>query len=211
MQTITIFLLSYFLGSIPFAYIFGKILRGIDIRRYGSGNVGATNAFRVLGKPIGLLVLFLDVTKGLFTIILANKFYRTGFLPWETVLVISGILCVIGHSLTIFLRFKGGKGIATSIGVLWGLSLYLPHLGMILIILILIWILIFTLTRIVSVASIISALFLPLLCVIYKQPTFVIFTCLFLSTFVLYRHKSNLKRILKGEEKPLDFGKRKQL
>src|SRR3989338_6731967 len=104
--------ISYFIGSLPTAYIFGRVLKGIDIRKFGSGNVGATNALRVLGKPAGIAVLVLDIFKGVVAVLFLGNIIATRItgIPDVTLRVLLGFSCISGHNWTIFLRFKGGKG-----------------------------------------------------------------------------------------------------
>jgi glycerol-3-phosphate acyltransferase PlsY len=201
---ITGIIVSYLLGSIPTAYIFGRLLKGIDIRRHGSGNVGATNAIRVLGKGPGIVVLLLDALKGFVSVVLVGGVVAgKAPLPAEITRIILGMVCIFGHNWTVFLNFKGGKGMATSLGVLIGLSLQINGLRIVLGLAIVIWLLVFLIFRIVSLASMISALALPILCIFLKSSHPLIFTSCILSFFVLLRHKSNLKRLLQGKEKPL--------
>jgi len=199
---------SYLIGSIPTAFIFGKLLKRIDIRKFGSGNIGATNALRVLGKKVGISVLALDILKGIIPIFLVQIAGLPINISWDLFRILIGISCICGHNWTIFLNFKGGKGIATTLGVLIGLAWKTPGLGGILLLLVLIWILIFLLSRIVSLASIISALFFPLLVVVFKQSPAIIFASIILALFVLIRHKSNISRLLHGQETRLNFSKK---
>lgn len=195
-------LLSYLAGSIPTAYLLGKLSKGIDIRQHGSGNVGATNAFRVLGAPIGITVLILDVFKGVACVIfIADLSLRQGVAIDSLLLrAILGAVSVLGHSLTIFLKFKGGKGMATTLGVMIGLSIKAPAIGIILMIEILIWLAVFLMSRIVSLSSIVSAVFFPILFMIFKQPMPLVLIGLILSIFVIFRHKSNIYRLLRNQE-----------
>lgn len=195
-------LLSYLAGSIPTAYLLGKLSKGIDIRQHGSGNVGATNAFRVLGAPIGITVLILDVFKGVACVIfIADLSLRQGVSIDSLLLrAILGAVSVLGHSLTIFLKFKGGKGMATTLGVMIGLSIKAPAIGIILMIEILIWLAVFLMSRIVSLSSIVSAVFFPILFMIFKQPMPLVLIGLILSIFVIFRHKSNIYRLLRNQE-----------
>ncbi len=206
--TITGIIISYLIGSIPTAFIFGKLLKGIDIRNFGSGNVGATNALRVLGKRAGVLVLFLDIVKGIIPLFIAQKMLsRTGLSP-EILLILMGVSCICGHNWTIFLNFKGGKGIATTLGVLIGLAWNTPGLGLIILELILIWILVFLLFRIVSLSSVLSALFLPFFTIVFRQSLTIIISSAILTVFILIRHKHNIARLLQGKEPCLNFGKK---
>jgi glycerol-3-phosphate acyltransferase PlsY len=195
-------LISYLIGSIPTAYIFGRVLRGIDIRKFGSGNIGATNALRVLGKKVGITVLILDLLKGFIPVVLlADILYsKTALLSEETLRIILGICCICGHNWTIFLKFKGGKGVATTLGVLLGLSIKIIGLRFILFLMISTWVLVFIISRIVSMASIISALAFPVYTFIFKQSNTLKISSLLLSAFVIIRHKANLKRLIQGKE-----------
>jgi len=186
---------SYLIGSLPTAYLLGRLLKGIDIRKFGSGNVGATNALRILGKPAGITVLALDVFKGFAAVV---------FLTDQEILrIVLGFACICGHNWSIFLGFKGGKGVAATLGVLLGLAITLPGLKVIFGLIILTWILLFLITRIVSVASVITAILLPIYMALFKQSGVLIFSCVILSIFIILRHKSNLKRIFRNEEKRL--------
>jgi len=200
---------SYLLGSIPTAYIFGRVLKGIDIRQHGSGNVGATNALRVLGKKAGITVLLLDILKGFIAVFFLSGLIAPHFLavPKEMLGVIFGVICICGHNWTIFLQFKGGKGMATTLGVLIGLAVNIPGLKIVLGLSILAWILAFIFSRIVSLASVISAIALPVFMIVFKQSGFLIAVSILLSVFVIIRHKANIKRILEGKEAKIFFKK----
>ncbi|MFA6358194.1 MAG: glycerol-3-phosphate 1-O-acyltransferase PlsY [Candidatus Omnitrophota bacterium] len=208
--TIGALLASYLLGSIPTAYLFGKILKGIDIRKVGSGNVGATNALRALGKIPGIIVLILDIFKGFVAVIFLGSYFANKPVLFQeyNLIVLMGLCCICGHNWTIFLQFKGGKGIATSFGVLLALSLKIAGLGGIIGLLVLAWFIVFIISRMVSLASITSAIALPVLCFLFKQPVPVLLLSLLLSIFVLIRHKSNLFRIFKNQEPRLYFNKK---
>lgn len=197
--------ISYFIGSIPTAYIFGRVLKGIDIRKFGSGNVGATNALRVLGKGAGITVLTLDVFKGFVAVVFLGEIItsKLHYFFGETLLVILGISCISGHVWTIFMGFKGGKGIATTLGVLLGLAVKVSGLKAVLGSAILIWIAVFITTRIVSLSSVAAAVALPVLTVLFRQSGVLIFLSFSLCVLAIFRHKSNLKRILRGEEKKI--------
>ena len=200
-------LASYLLGSLPTAYLFGKVLKGIDIRKVGSGNVGATNALRALGKGPGIIVLVLDILKGFVVVVLLGNYLadKPIFLQVQNLRIVMGLCCIIGHIWTVFLQFKGGKGIATSFGVLLGLALKINGLNLVIGILILTWLIVFFVSRIVSQASIIAALSLPILCLLFRQPILLIVVTLLLCVFVIIRHKTNLVRICKGQEPRLYF------
>lgn len=195
-------LISYLLGSIPMAYIFGRILKGIDIRNFGSGNVGATNALRVLGKGPGIAVLVLDILKGFVAVVfLADVLtLKTQLISEETFRIILGLSCILGHNWTIFLKFKGGKGVATTFGVLLGLATKIGALRVTFSFAVLTWLAIFFIFRIVSLASVLTGIALPIYTIIFKQSNILIFTSILISIFIVLRHKSNLKRVFQGKE-----------
>jgi len=206
--TATVIIISYLVGSIPTAYIFGRVIKGVDIRKFGSGNVGATNAMRLLGKKIGVTVLLLDILKGFLAVfILGNLFKNRGLLPRDAFLIMLGVAVICGHNWTVFLSFKGGKGIATTFGVLIAFACNIPGLNIILGLTILTWLVSFLISRIVSASSVIAAISLPIYMAVFKQPRLMLYATMLLSAFVILRHKANLVRLFKGEEKRLTFGK----
>lgn len=202
-------LVSYIIGSIPTAYIFGRLLKGVDIRNFGSGNVGATNALRVLGKGAGIIVLCLDILKGFIVVVFLADFLvsKNTLISHQVLRIILGISSICGHNWTIFLGFKGGKGIATTFGVLLGLSFKIAGLKLIIILLILTWVSLFLIVRIVSIASVITGLALPLYMLVLKQSNPLILLSVLLCIFVILRHKSNLQRFFQGKEPRLTFKK----
>ena len=203
---------SYLLGSIPTAYIFGRALKGIDIRKHGSGNIGATNALRVLGKGAGITVLILDMLKGFAAVVLLGMLVnaKQSLIPAETIYILLGITCVCGHNWTIFLRFKGGKGVATTLGVLLGLSVELPGFIIIFGLSILTWLIMFLIVRIVSIASVVTGISLPIFMFLFKQSTVVVSLGILLCLLIVVRHRPNLSRFFRGEEKRLSFRKKPQ-
>ncbi len=200
LRIITGIIVSYLVGSIPTAYIFGRVLKGIDIRKFGSGNMGATNAFRVLGKGAGITVLLLDTLKGFVTVAFLAP-------AGDLLAIVFALACVAGHIWTVFLRFKGGKGMATTLGVLVGLTLKIPGLKIILCIAVLLWLVTFIISRIVSLSSIVSAIALPILTIIFRQSGALISLSIILSALVILRHKPNIERLLQGKEPRLNLGK----
>jgi len=198
-------LISYLIGSIPTAYIFGRLFKGVDIRNFGSGNVGATNTYRVLGRAPAVIVLSLDALKGFASVIFIGDMLapRINAVSIETLRIILGLSCICGHNWTLFLRFKGGKGVATTLGVLAGLSLKISGLKFILGLTILSWFAVFSIFRIVSLASCCVAVCFPLYVFLFRQSSALKITSVILACFILLRHKSNLKKILQGKEKKL--------
>jgi glycerol-3-phosphate acyltransferase PlsY len=201
---ICVAMLSYLLGSIPSGFIAGK-LAGIDIRKQGSGNIGATNVLRVLGKGYGYAVFLADFSKGLTAIliapILAKRFGVPD--PSEIFKIVAAVFVVLGNAFPVWLRFRGGKGVATSAGMLFGL---VPAAAVTVIVL---WIVIFYTTRYVSLASIIATAALPfaVLGVAYLSGVnrpLVLYAIIGLSTIVILRHRSNFVRLLRGTEQRFD-------
>lgn len=189
---------GYLLGSIPNGYVLGR-LRGVDLRKAGSGNIGATNAFRVLGKKWGMLVFVLDFCKGLAAVLFAEIVgSRSPALSPELVGILGGVSAILGHNFPVWLGFKGGKGIATSGGVLVGL---LPFVTAILVPL---WILVFLFTRYVSVASITVAIALPILTALNAFNdthgwTLLVFS-IAVGALAVWRHRGNIARLRAGTE-----------
>lgn len=190
-------IISYLLGSIPSAYIISNLFLRIDIRKYGSGNVGATNVFRVLGKLPGILVLIFDVTKGMLTVSLLADFIG---LPEDVYRALFGLFAVIGHIWTVFLKFKGGKGVATSLGVLFGLAIKIAGLRIVLALALGSWLVIFVISGFVSLASVLTALCVPIYMLILNQTIEIVLLGIILCIIIVYKHISNIKRLLKGEE-----------
>ncbi|MBC8384012.1 MAG: glycerol-3-phosphate 1-O-acyltransferase PlsY [Candidatus Cloacimonetes bacterium] len=197
-------LFSYILGSIPTGYIFGKLIKGIDIREHGSGNVGATNALRVLGTKIGIITLILDVLKGYFAMFIASRIITD---PTNLHLIIIGFAVIIGHIFTIFLKFKGGKGVATSAGVF----IFLTPIPVIFALIV--FILTVSLSRFISLGSILASLTLFVTELImnfrnqFSDKEKLILVAIVMS-FIIIRHISNIKRIFAGNENKLTFGKK---
>ncbi len=203
-----ILILSYFVGSIPTAIIASRILIKDDIRKYGSHNAGATNVFRVLGWKPALVVLLIDMGKGaLATLGIAKLRIEPLIFHPTWIQLLAGASAIVGHVWTVFAGFKGGKGVGTAFGVCLGL-LPFPTLfafGT--------WLLLMVLTRIVSLSSIVSAGVFPVLVWIQKFvlhqeiPEFLFWMSVCLAVFIVFTHRSNLKRLFRGEEKPLKFKK----
>ncbi len=189
--------LSYFVGSVPFGYMAGK-LRGVDIRSQGSGNIGATNTLRLLGVPAGLAVLVLDVGKG----VLAAHLGLVVGGPWLGVL--AGFLAVVGHNWSVFLGFKGGKGVATSFGLALRL-MPVPSLAALLAFAIVVG-----LTRLVSLGSMVGAGVILVAVLGTSQPLPYILVAVLAVAFVFIRHRDNIARLRTGTENRLNLGQGKK-
>jgi len=158
-----------------------------------------------LGKPAGIAVLVLDILKGFVVVFFLGNIIaaRITGISDITTRVLLGLSCICGHNWTIFLRFKGGKGMATTLGVLLGLAVKAAGIKVVFALVILTWLVVFMSTRIVSLASILSGIALPVYMFLFKQPRILIYTSTLLCIFIILRHKSNLKKLLRGEEKRL--------
>lgn len=207
LNTVLSLVVCYLIGSLPTAYLMGRFCKGIDIRQHGSGNVGATNAIRVLGKIPGSIVLLVDVLKGAVAVTIVGDFFGLQDV-WSRVLL--AVAVVVGHNWTIFLNFKGGKGIATSLGVLIGLTIKISVLRPILLISVLIWLVTFFLSGFVSLASMVSAVLLPCLMLKFNQPLEMVVLGIIFCVFVVLRHRSNIKKLLSGKESRVHFPFRKK-
>ncbi len=197
------FILAYILGSIPTSYLMGKFIKKIDIRDFGSGNVGATNALRVLGTKIGIITLIIDIGKGILAVFMGKIIVAE---PSNIVLIAFGLFAILGHIFTIFLKFKGGKGVATSAGVFIALSPLAVGIALIVFVLT-VWI-----SKYVSLGSILAALVLFLvelyLNITHSFENIELLIFIFvIAAFIIIRHKSNIKRILAGNENKLSFKK----
>ena len=180
-------LIGYLIGSCPFGYWAG-LLKGIDLRKEGSGNTGGTNAVRVLGPRIGIPVIVLDVLKGTAAVLIASSFGGTG------AEVLAAVAAVLGHTFPIFLRFRGGKAVATGAGAMFGLA---PEIALGVTIL---WLVVALLTRYVSVASMVAALAFVVSAILTGQPWPVVAFTVFGTCIVFWRHRTNIARLRAGTE-----------
>ncbi len=187
-------IISYLLGSLPNG-LYVANLKGIDIRNEGSKNTGATNVFRVMGAKFGILVLILDALKGFIPLFIAEKLGVTG-----NSLVLIGIIAVIGHTFSPFLNFKGGKGVATSLGIF----LYLAPIPML--ITLLMFFVVVGITKYVSLGSVLASVMLPLLILIMPvneklgNKVIVFIISALLGSYIIYKHRANIQRLKNGTE-----------
>lgn len=192
--SIVIFVISYFLGSIPFGLLTGKLFQNVDIRKFGSNNIGVTNVVRVMGKKWGAFVLILDALKGILPVLIARFYFG---LYGDLIPVMAGVIAVLGHIFPVWLKFKGGKGVATTIGVLFALDWRLA------LVLLIVWGIVFKLSRISALAGLLSIMTATLLSTFISS--FEVMTmCAVLCILIIAKHKGNITRMMKGEENKFD-------
>ena len=182
------FVIVYLVAAIPFGLIIANF-KGVDLRSKGSKNIGATNVLRTMGKKYGIIVFFLDGIKGGIPTAIAMTIFENS---WIHILI--GSIAIIGHSLSVFVQFKGGKGAATGIGVIFALS------PMICGIIVTLAFLLIYFTRIVSLTTIICSLLTPLLFYAFDYPAAYWIVLFFIGGFIIFRHRSNIERLLQGKE-----------
>jgi len=190
-------LVAYVLGSIPNGLVFGKLLWHTDLREYGSHNIGATNAWRTLGKGPGFLIFLLDFLKGALSVLVGSWLVGT-----PLALVLGAIFAIVGHSCSLFLKFKGGKGVATGLGVC---VVMMPWVSLIVF---LVWLGIVAVTRYVSLGSCVAAALVPVLAWALGLPTAYIAFGVLAAAFIIIRHRANIVRLLHGNENKIRAGHR---
>ena len=197
--TIIWIIIGYLIVSISWALIIGKVFFNKDIRNYGSGNLGGTNAGRVLGKPIGMLVIILDALKALILMIVANYLYPNA-IPF------AGLAVSVGHCFPLFAQFRGGKGVACAFGYLLGLGLFVTHdVVFIFVYPLLIFILVLGLSRMVSLSSMSAMLGATVIAYLTFEDKLIATMVLILTCLVIFRHIPNILRIIKGKENRVSF------
>lgn len=199
MEANYLFLISivYFFGSIPFAYILPKIFGLGDIRKLGSGNVGATNVLRAGNKLLAIIVLAFDIIKGFAPLFILKNYYHNELS--EIIILFIGSAAILGHIFPIWLKFKGGKGVATYIGFLFAINYIFG------IIFIIIWLLIAFLKKYSSLASIISLVLLPLFAMLFSYEKYTIYLLILISLIIISRHYSNIYRLINQTETKIKF------
>ena len=189
--------ISYLFGSIPFAYILTLILGYGDIRKIGSGNVGATNVLRTGKKSLAIIVLIFDIIKGYLPIVIFLHYYQSSYA--SSYLILIGSISIMGHIFPIWLKFKGGKGVSTYIGFILGID-YL--LGVIFVIS---WLVIAVVKKYSSLASITSLIIPPLYAIVFSYDKNILYILIFISFLIIVKHISNIKRLLNGSENKIKF------
>ena len=206
MSTIILIIVAYILGSVPNALWIGKVFKGIDIREHGSKNTGSTNAARVLGAKLGILTLILDISKGAIPVVL-SFFMKADLLENMTGIsgldpIMVGIFAIIGHSFSLFMKFKGGKAVATTVGV------FTVLVSKALLLAAVVFFVIFAVTRYVSVSSITAAISLPIfIFFLYCDVPYTIFGGI-IAILIIVKHKSNIQRLLNGTESKFTINKK---
>lgn len=183
-------LVSYLFGALPIGLMVGRMVKGIDVRDYGSGNIGASNVWRTMGPLWGIAVFLFDFCKGYFPTLLAGRIHDIG--PWLP--VAAGLAAIMGHNFSPFLKFKGGKGVATSLGVVYGLSPISAAIGFA------VWGLCLLVTRYISVSSMISAIVTSAVLITLNHDLPHVLFALLVSFFVIIKHRSNMARLKAGTE-----------
>ncbi len=192
-EIISVILGAYLIGSIPTGYIIVKLATGQDIRTIGSGSTGATNVKRVMGKKWFFITLLLDAFKGALPVVLAyflcSNFTDIGLLP-----VLAAVAVILGHSKSVFLKFTGGKSVASGVGTILALNIWVG------LIIAAIWGVITYTSKYVSLGSIIALAISPVLMYLFKQPVAYIVYCAVGALYIIWLHRSNIQRLIKGEE-----------
>ena len=188
MRMLLAIIISYLIGSIPFGYLVARIWKDVDIRKLGSGNIGTTNVWRNLGPVAGILALTGDTCKGALAVILARQ------LGNDTTVLLASVAVLAGHSYPVYLKFKGGKMVATGLGVLLATTPIVALVGIV------IWLMFVGVSRYVSLGSIAAALSVPITMLALKEPWQVIVFGVIASGLAIYKHSSNIKRLLNGTE-----------
>lgn len=193
-HSLVLVLLAYLFGSLPIGLLVGRMVKGIDVRDYGSGNIGASNVWRIMGPLWGTAVFLFDFCKGYFPTVLTTRLaeHNSGITPWLPVVV--GLAAILGHNFSPFLRFKGGKGVATSLGVVFGLSPTAAAVGFA------VWGLCLLVTRYISVSSMIAAVVTSGVLIFFHHDLPHILFAILVALFVVLKHRPNIARLQAGTE-----------
>lgn len=205
MAFIAAIILSYFIGSFPTSFILTKALTGVDIRQVGSGNAGATNVLRTVGKLPAIITLIIDILKGTFVVVVVAKVFHpyAASIDYDLFRVVLGLVVICGHIWSVFLKFRGGKGVATTLGVIGGLapvSMLIPGL--------VVWLIVFIPSRYVSLASLVMGAAFPISALVAGESRYVVAFAITLFIINTYKHRSNIERLLKGAENRTTFSKK---
>lgn len=199
-EIIAIMIISYLLGSVPFALVIGKLFYKTDIRNFGSGNLGGGNSGRVLGKKAGVAVMTLDILKVSLAIFIASRLEHP-----EVTTIVAGLSAAIGHCYPVFARFKGGKAVATMYGFLFGMALFGGYNLWIFLLPLAFYLVILYIWKIVSLASICSAVFITVYIYITSDSLPMFGALLVFTVLIIVRHRTNIAKIIKGEENKISW------
>ena len=201
MTALLVLVAAYLIGGIPFGYLLVKLKRGEDVRSMGSGNIGATNVLRTTGRVLGFATLLLDIAKGAAAVWLADRFLN-GSIQWMS---LAALAVMAGHAYPVFLKFKGGKAVASFVGAF----LYLTPLP--LAAMLVVFVITVAVTRYISLGSVLAAGFFPIaVFLIEHPPAIVVLAAAIAGIFIVVRHRSNLERIRAGNENVFSLGARKR-
>lgn len=189
-----IYILSYLSGSIPFGVLISKHIGNINIKEVGSGNIGATNVARAMGRKWAIITFLMDGLKGLIPVMFAKIIFADGY---QTGIV--ALLCVVGHIFPVWLSFKGGKGVSTTILILFGLNWILGLLT------VFVWLVSYKITKISAMGAICAMCSMSVLSIFFLS-SFISFTCFLITGIILFKHRENIQRIISGKE--LSFKKK---
>ena len=207
MITILLMVISYILGSVPNALLIGKVFKEIDIREHGSRNTGSTNAARVLGAKLGILTLILDVSKGLvptlMAILLKADFFENLTRISNLDYVLVGICAILGHVFSIFMNFKGGKAVATTLGV------FLILVPKAILFAAIVFFVVFAISRYVSLSSVLAAISLPIFIYFLYQQTIYVILGILIAILIAVKHRSNIERLKNGTESKFSLKNKK--
>ena len=193
-HSLVLILLAYLFGSLPIGLLVGRMVKGIDVRDYGSGNIGASNVWRIMGPVWGTAVFLFDFCKGYFPTVLTTRLaeHNVSITPWLPVVV--GLAAIMGHNFSPFLRFKGGKGVATSLGVVFGLDPIAAVAGFVF------WGLCLSITRYISVSSMIAAVITSCVLIFFHHDLPHVLFAILVALFVVLKHRPNIARLKAGTE-----------
>lgn len=200
MELLFAIIIGYLLGSVPFALVIGKVFFKKDIRNYGSKNPGGSNAGRILGKKAGIAVMILDILKVSLSIFIAS-----GLKNNEPVMVSAGLAAAIGHCFPIFARFKGGKAVATMYGFLFGMAMVGPYSLQIFIMPLLVFIMVLYVWKIISLASMCSAIFIAGYFIIMEKASLMSGALVIFAVLIVWRHWTNIERMIRHEENKISW------
>ena len=200
MNMLILIILSYLIGSIPFALVIGKVFYKTDVREHGSKNLGGGNTGRVLGKKAGLSVMTMDILKVSFVVFLATRLCGN-----DQAIALSGLMAAIGHCYPVFAKFKGGKAVATMYGFLFGLIVFVGYSPLVFLLPLLMFLLVLYLTKIISLSSMVSASAAALYTCLTTESTPIQAVLILFAVFIVVRHRKNIERMIQRRENKISW------